>query len=200
MNIQDEIKQLKDKLADLESRVVDFEVGDWVVVDAVNQAVRRVVNIDHNRDFPVITNTPSGIVGSWSTNNIARKATPNEIQEALVDEAKRRGLVKKGVKVKTLDGRIPSKWVDDCYRFRYDVAEDSLVVHTFYIYREGTWAEIIEDKAKFFDWDVVKTSSCIDIACNTHSKDYLRNVKRSLEHVKDKTVAEVLTELKKLDL
>ena len=196
MNAKEEIKKLQQQLDNLKAELdkPKFEVGDWVVSNLGE--IGRIKN-DGLELFPNTSNT-AYCLGDMS--DIKRLATRTEIETELRKEAERRGF-KKGVYVDNTE----LGWDVDGYKingayWRYDELNDRLSLDSYFIYDNGKWAEIVEDKVKFFDWDVVYGGSLIGIGCEDYSKNFLLELESALSHLSDKTVLEVLTELEKLDL
>ena len=163
---------------------------------------------------------PEFEIGNWYKHNDGalvmyyrnewEEATPSEIETALIKEWKRR-CDKAGVSPYNCE--IVSMYADgtsykspisiESENIKYRKSEDSLSVvisemEWVRIYSKGNWAEIIP--VKFFDWYVEKREGETRIGCEVHGNDFLQELIEALNHVRDKTVAEVLTELEKLDL
>jgi hypothetical protein len=119
---------------------LEFKVGDWVIPKNNEYPPSRATSVGSNE----LKYGP----GQYYTFDYIRKATPEEIEKHLVEEAKRRGYVK-GVKARSLfanyEGRLlgPTKWN------HYDKHDDQLWMQSndcnLVIYERGKWAEIIED-------------------------------------------------------
>ena len=205
MNAKEEIKKLQQQLDSLKAELdkPEFEVGDWVVSNLGE--IGRIKN-DGLELCPNTSNT-AYCLGDMS--DIKRLATRTEIETELRKEAERRGF-KKGVYVDNTE----LGWDVDGYKingayWRYDELNDRLSLDSYFIYDNGKWAEIVEDKVKFFDWDVEQEDistyeqpnlSLYKIGCESYKSDFLKYLKDALEYMPNKTVEEVLTELEKLDL
>lgn len=81
-------------------------------------------------------------------------ATEQEIEEVLIDEAKRRGF-KEGVKFKCLITNKIGEMIEDCHLFNGCFGGDNSLESAFkndningVLFKDGRWAEIVEDKAK----------------------------------------------------
>ena len=193
MNAKEEIKKLQQQLDNLKAELdkPKFEVGDWVVSNLGE--IGRIKN-DGLELCPNTSNT-AYCLGDMS--DIKRLATRTEIETALIKEAEKRGF-KKGVKYKGAS----CNWTEYIHG-SLEYFKDGDVLTDGYgesVYKQGKWAEIVEDKVKFFDWDVVYGGSLIGIGCEDYSKNFLLELESALNHLSDKTVEEVLTELEKLDL
>ena len=84
-------------------------------------------------------------------------ATEEEVREALINEAKKRGFNNIGnLKIKNTFGGISNGFVTLTNNFYYDYKGNTLRLDGALIFNNGVWAEIIEEK-------------------NTFDKDYLDN-------------------------
>ena len=202
MNAKEQIKKLQKQLDSLKAELdkPEFDVGDWVVSNLGE--IGRIKN-DGLELCPNTSNT-AYCLGDMS--DIKRLATRTEIETALRKEAERRGF-KKGVKYKGAS----CNWTEYIHG-SLEYFKDGDVLTDGYgesVYKQGKWASIVEDKVKFFDWDVEQKDistygqpnlSIYNIGCESYKSDFLKDLKGALEYMPNKTVAEVLTELEKLDL
>ena len=216
MNAKEEIKKLQEQLDNLKAELdkPEFEVGDWVIATArggnnsvhdwydFKNAIVRYGDIDRVSD---VDGSVLKVFGTAYRAGYVRKATPTEIETALIKEAEKRGF-KKGVKYKGAS----CNWTEYIHG-SLEYFKDGDVLTDGYgesVYKQGKWAEIVEDKVKFFDWDVeqIEVSTLEDdlpayrIGCEVFYVDFLIQLKDALEYMPNKTVEEVLTELEKLDL
>lgn len=178
-DILDRIKQLQkefaDKLAELEKKALAddstaFEVGKWYYGEAdscdLPYLLRyRGMNPEKRTttgDYISINNDYS----SWGSDNVGkpknllRPATPTEIQLALVAEATKRGF-KEGASWKHWKAQITRKWKHG--HFFYNYGCDHLEIDGFEIYKEGQWAEIIQEEKPVVEpepgkWYHIKTN------------------------------------------
>ena len=89
--------------------------------------------------------------------NYFELATEEEVREALINEAKKRGFNNIGnLKIKNTFGGISNGFVTLTNNFYYDYKGNTLRLDGALIFNNGVWAEIIEEK-------------------NTFDKDYLDN-------------------------
>ena len=212
MNAKEEIKKLQEQLDNLKAELdkPEFEVGDWVInEEEYCNGIHRITGFW--KDSPGFTKgygfNSSGqwndFKGAkWDVNEDTRLATPTEIETALIKEAERRGF-KKGVKYKGAS----YNWTEYIHG-SLEYFKDGDVLTDGYgesVYKQGKWAEIVEDKVKFFDWDVDYTKSAVRIGNTSYPKRWLRNTKQLLDSLMEDdldfyNISEVLTELEKLDL
>ena len=204
------IEQLEQELAELKKQLEEhgFSEGDWLISDKECHLVRFL------KYTAKTTFTSSEIIGSctyhtgWDAKAF-RKATPEEIENALIEEAKRRYNVP--CKVNFLDNR---KRELKGFSLSYNPKNDSLTATGSYkyldnqkdfVYQKGKWAEIIEENTKFFEWDVDYPESPFDIelvtiGCTQFDKNFLVKMEHALGYLTDYSVQEVIDELQKLDL
>ena len=198
MNAKEQINKLQEQLDNLKAELdkPEFSVGDWVVSNLGE--IGRIKN-DGLELCPNTCNTPY-CLGDMS--DIKRLATRTEIETALIKEAESRGF-KKGVKYKGAS----YNWTEYIHG-SLEYFKDGDVLTDGYgesVYKQGKWAEILEDKVKFFDWDVEYTEYAVRIGNTSYPKEWLRNTKELLDSLMEDdldfyNISEVLTELEKLDL
>ena len=213
MNAKEEIQKLQDQLDILKAELdkPELEVGTYIYVIRAETGARGADGM-LGKIIPKTDNITNGIDGrdsikiqtitgsTWGIgeNHEVRKPESTEIETALRKEAERRGF-KKGVKYEGV-----SNGFDVCSikgQLKYYEGEDCLTDgYGNSVYHNGKWAEIVQDKVTFFDWDVEYGVSLIGIGCEDYSKNFLLELESALNHLSDKTVEEVLTELEKLDL
>jgi len=206
--LQKEINKLKDEL-----RKPELEVGDWVT--EADGTILRLTDTHYKRGYPKdICVVGHGLwrgqqwrgedLPIFITKSEVRKASPIEVEEALIEEARRR--YKAPCDIRYLDGKESRL---RAYGLTYSPEEDRLTASsrpgkdTPYdvVYEKGEWAEVIkEEPLKVFDWKVDEKKFGVNIGCHLFDKDFLRDVIEVLEYVGDKTVEEVLKELRKLEL
>lgn len=190
-----------------------FEIGDWVYVkdngsgvshdsfiNSQKGSVYRISRLDY--DSGKATKTDPRYISKEGYNCRAeglRKATPEEIENALIKEAKRRGYKKDNVIFSAMTG-AKLKIGHVGYRFNRDGTGDDLALGGCCIYRKGKWAKIIKD-TKFFEWDVEEQTYVIKIGCETYRKDFLQEFKEVISKLDNRiTISELTEELKKLNL
>ena len=152
---------------------VEFKVGDWVVVLDTGFQINSNLNIGGLERVNYIgKNKPNGEEGIYSKHigfdsgsfgNADRclgtkliKATKEEIEKHLIEEAKRRGF-KEGIRISRNIGMIANTYLNtrisktrfSSYNgFQYTKEYDYLTLEGFVIYKEGNWAEIIKTITK----------------------------------------------------
>ena len=206
------IEQLEQELTELKKQLEepDFDVGDWVVQTGFSKPNL----IKHKTGIGFFANEWDNHLQE-GISETKRKATPEEIESALIEEAKRRGF-KVGATANnsnvSFDDEFKDYTLESGRNFKYDYKYDTLSWSDsevcWDIYCKGKWAEIIEEKNKFFDWYVEyvamtnhdSNSLLVEIGCETYPKTFLKDLKQALGYLEDYTVKEVINELEKLDL
>ncbi len=161
-----EIEELKNK--------PKYEVGKWYKAD--NNALVCYTGSGDNRE----TFEGYGFnIDGWndSTPNWARvcfkdEATNEEVQTALIKEAKKRGF-KEGVRFELIKGRIgvinDTRIID--YEFRYIHQENELVIQmlgaSYTIFKNGKWATIIDTPLTINGKTVTIGKEFVSIGCKT---------------------------------
>jgi hypothetical protein len=182
----------------------EYKVGDWVVwipdryIGRINVHCRNYADSWNIR----LDGSKEGQYTSCSELNL-RKATPEEIKDALIAEAKRRGF-KEGVKVQSFVHNKPLFCNRVSDNIDYVSFEDKLHFgidgpNYVVIYKNGKWAEILSSypqiringhDAEFFDWGVKFGCTKIDksifinlnnlcntgLAFNANSNKYIQSV------------------------
>ena len=197
MNAKEEIKKLQEQLDNLKAELdkPEFEVGDWVVSNLGE--IGRIKN-DGLELCPNTCNT-AYCLGDMS--DIKRLATRTEIETALRKEAESRGF-KKGVKYKG----VSCNWTEYIHG-SLEYFKDGDVLTDGYgesVYKQGKWASIVEDKVKFFDWDVEHEGD-IKIGSKWYTRSYLEELKSDMQRLNDeglgyKDIHDLVVQLEKLDL
>lgn len=131
-----------------------FKVGDWVIGKTSTEwpiRARRITSIGGN-----IARYNDPRLGGGENNgncvSLLRKATHEEVESHLIEEAIRRGF-KKGITMICIEGAIGAvgKFVSDP-EFEYDTGLDRLDAHfpgaSFTVYSDGKWAVPIPDQEK----------------------------------------------------
>lgn len=129
----------------------EFKVGDWVVVSKKNCTKPNPVDalVVYRNDGKETYGFSH--IGDWTrffctTNDmqnksLTRKATPKEVEEHLIEEAKKRGLYDSNLVKCLSSGKINIKNVS--LMPVYDKKEDELWSKYALVYEKGKWAEII---------------------------------------------------------
>jgi hypothetical protein len=208
--IESQIKDLLKEVESLKKQEPNFEVGKWYKSGKTlfnYQLDYGVYGFDDEGEWETCD---SWIWETWFDGT--RLATPQEVETALIAEAKRRGF-KEGVMVNRTDEiltlfgscRGDNKVVLCNNKFYYHKEEDSLTVDGRVIYIKGQWAEIIkEDKIMIGGYEVkicqtqdpqyngsgkcsyIPTVKYTSIDGNTFSKTFWESAKYVSEHNKAK--------------
>lgn len=128
-----------------------FKVGDWITCDEGNKLMLRIntapLNVNDNGLFIA---TGFSYDGVWelrgqfgSAGKPWRLATEEEVKEALIGEAKRRGF-KEGAVVDCAEHGRRTKMCLSSWYYHYD--NDLLSYGGADIYKKGEWAEIVEEE------------------------------------------------------
>ena len=215
MNVDSKIEELQKEIDKLKEELSkpEFEVGDWVIDEY--GTILRITQAEYKRLIPDdICVVGHGIWRgeNWRgeesplfvTKSKVRKATPLEVEEALIKEAKRR--YKTPCKIKYLDGKESQL---RAFGLTYEPESDRLTASSrpgktkLYdvVYEKGEWAEVVEKKSlKVFDWVAEDKGDDIKIGCHFFDKTFLRDFIEVLEYVEDRSAEEILSELYKLNI
>lgn len=197
-----------------------FEIGNWVFVENTGTQISngnmligsqkgnvyRISRLDYDsgkaskRDPRYVSEEGYNYRGKD-----LRKATPEEIESALIAEAKRRYNVPCVV-----DFLDTGKSELEGFNLVYNPNNDSLTATGGFdeidnridiLYQNGKWADVIEN-TKFFEWDVEDINSfSIQIGCETYRKKFLEDVIEAISKLDNRTtISELTDELKKLNL
>lgn len=159
---------------DFENVETKLEVGKWYKVNNISEYLLLFNGKERSYGFY------NGKWGCWSfTRGSNQKeailATPSEVEQVLIAEAKKRGL-RIDVKISRKfdnsleDLIIDSKTYQSDPEFYYNLEEDYLEHHGFVVYSKGKWAEIIEEtpikEEDAIDWSkpqlfIGKTTKCV---------------------------------------
>jgi hypothetical protein len=173
-----EIEELKNK--------PKFEVGKWYKLtrdygilkkDMVFMYVRRQDD-DNKYPFVIVNHQMFSEVSDGGKNYLAPnkdqliEATNEEVQTALIKEAKKRGF-KEGVRFELIKGRIgvinDTRIID--YEFRYIHQENELVIQmlgaSYTIFKNGKWATIIDTPLTINGKTVTIGKEFVSIGCKT---------------------------------
>ena len=204
MNAKEERKKLQEQLDNLKAELdkPEFEVGDWVDSGIYIHRITKIQGNQAHSDWFYEKDTGKIVGEGFNYLGVLKKATPEQIETALIKEAERRGF-KRGVKYKGAS----YNWTEYIHG-SLEYFKDGDVLTDGYgesVYKQGKWAEIVEDKVKFFDWDVEYTEYAVRIGNTSYPKEWLRNTKELLDSLMEDdldfyNISEVLTELEKLDL
>lgn len=141
-NINELKRGLKDKIKELEKP--KLEVGKWYKTE--DDVLFHVVSIDSN-SYKTYGNYKHGWGGDWrigKKSNYAKKAveaTKEEVEKALIKEAKKRGF-KEGVTFRSATGSLTAFVVEGSLYLEYSILYSDGRGCIFY---DGNWAEIIEE-------------------------------------------------------
>nr|WP_299488663.1 hypothetical protein [uncultured Allomuricauda sp.] len=137
-----------------------FKKGDWVYIDKASKGAYgaslsfgRVCDVNEHitngLHYGLVVNI-DGDVWGIGNNYKARTATPKEIEEQLIKEAKKRGF-KKGARyipILEIEVEDPNKVWEATDAFDYYPETDAISCGFQYIYRQGKWAEIVKTMTK----------------------------------------------------
>ena len=122
-------------------------VGKWYIDNKYPKCIINYQRTDKNK-----YNYGFGLYGSFSNklgnygNERLRLATEEEVSEALINEAKKRGFNNIGnLKIKNTVGSISNGFVTTTNDFYYYYKGNTLRLDGAVIFNNGVWAEIIEE-------------------------------------------------------
>lgn len=176
--IQKQIDSLQEQLDNLKED--KFEVGKWYRSVRHPKGIYCVKNTENKECYGF------DLVGTWGnewrlgTLEI-RPATDEEVKEALIKEAKRRGF-KEGV-------RFKSAWNGEEFVFSekrgYTQLDDTNLCNmgNGSVFYDGRWAEIIEDKLELNGKEVTidRSKNVIKIGCRKYALDWIEDTLKSLD-------------------
>ena len=152
-----------------------LEVGRWYKLKDNPKILALYDCFKHHRPYAYLFNAKGDyeyapILSFIELPNHWELATEEEVREALINEAKKRGFNNIGdLKIKNTNGYISNGYSTINNDFYYDYISNTLQLDGTVIFKDGIWAEIIEEK-------------------NTFDKDYLDNkiteIYSSLEDIK----------------
>ena len=185
--LQKEIDRLQSKLNEL-SNDQSYEVGKWYIASSgdVKGYLMLLNNIESNYGF--IANYWFTKSGSYSSNagifdKIERPATNEEIQTALIAEAKRRGY-KKGVTVNRdgLDTFFNGVIELMGEKFSFFERSNTLELGGNIIFKNGKWAEIIENPPLKINGHEMKVDGIeVKFGCAKFNWAQLTNIKNGVK-------------------
>lgn len=124
----------------------EFKVGDWVIgISMFPLKPRKITSFDGKVAKYNDPDIGKGENNGCHVKNL-RKASPKEVEEHLIEEAKKRGFGN-GYSAKCLVSNGCHYTVKD-NDWDYRVRTDILFNGTCMVYREGKWAEIIKTMTK----------------------------------------------------
>lgn len=140
---KESLQRMRDKLDELKDSEEEFEEGQyWICEDHIDgRHMARIAKMRRGEPlFDKVIDSkeecPQVYLPSW----IKRPATKDEIKEALIAEAKRRGYTLDNFRCIVLHTDNMSE-----LRWRYDADTDILFMGHNAVYVRGQWAEKIED-------------------------------------------------------
>ncbi|WP_313266535.1 hypothetical protein [Sphingobacterium sp.] len=156
------LNDLCEMIIDEESNLKSMEVGKWYTYQP-NKTMFHVVSIDksvfaYGIDFEGNWNKVCNLMGIDEIGNSdIREATKEEIENALVEEAVKRGF-SKGVSFNSPNGKYTYTAINNKFEFIIDdPTYQRLMIGDHAIMVNGKWAEIIpEEKLKIDDWVFVQ--------------------------------------------
>jgi hypothetical protein len=178
--IKAQIKELKKELNSIKDNVLKvgewYKYGDFLLINPTNTDNKLKINaygLNHNEWFND-TSTNSSHLG----NSISYvKATETEVFEALKKEAIKRGFVK-GSSYKNQYKRTgvisDNCWVFNFNRNTLSQVNNVLGNNVHYIFNNGVWAEIIEDKKPTINgYEMEIKGDYISFGCKKFSIDQI---------------------------
>lgn len=96
----------------------------------------------------------------WLDGNVCL-ATPQEVKTALINEAKKRGLIS-GVKINQVKYNGIKRLKDSGADYTYFPSEDYMTYYGWCIYSKGQWAEIIDETIETIETIEIKKSTILN--------------------------------------
>ena len=135
-----------------------FEIGKWYYCEKKGHHYLYYYQGDNKNSYGFFRGDWTqdwgcGLAASWLT----RPATDKEVEEALINEAKKRGLFdlhKKSIKFPNGDIFKKGSFLNGGNEYKY--SEGFLEWHGLEIFENGKWAEIVDDKIMIGGYDVKK--------------------------------------------
>ena len=141
-----------------------YKVGDWVIVDNYSYKYDytplkiKSIELSYGKNYYYFYNSIEDD-DNFRDDMIVRKATTEEIEKELIKQAKKRGYEGKEIIMIEGDFTIGNKVyykLTDISSYIYSELNDKLNVallsnDQFTIYKQGQWAEIIEEKEKYIE-------------------------------------------------
>jgi len=170
-----EIEQLKKQLNDIQDKIKQMEkpklkVGKWyknltwkgsMFYNTGDMNSLKTLYLGYGFSYNGIFHSleqQKREEAGWSINDEYVLATDEEVKEALIKEAKKRGF-KEGVKVKNgftvEEGRV---YNINANNFAYCSDRNSLTLGGIYIFQNGIWSEIIDEPLKVCGHEVKKVN------------------------------------------
>lgn len=176
-----EIEELKNK--------PKFEVGKWYKLtrdygilkkDMVFMYVRRQDD-DNKYPFVIVNHQMFSEVSDGGKNYLAPnedqliEATNEEVQTALIKEAKKRGF-KEGVNVRGIQGSTFT------LKGELQWERGELAGNTYYIFTDGKWATIIDTPLTINGYEMKQEHDLITFGCARFDKNDLKNLKTQINY------------------
>lgn len=210
MNIQEKIESLEKQLAEVKAlaekqKEQDWKVGDWAVITNYDWVCNHT-GLEEGDMFKVIR-MEKQISGLWLFSkdtkstaclaNDCRKATPEEIEKHLTQEAEKRGFV---VGVKFINANkqyIPAKHIETIRRgdFHYNHEEDILFADGNTCYHKGVWGEIVtcvSPQIKIGSYHVEFFEDHITVGCKSVHKSSIIKLKNEIKDFNESTHAAII--------
>lgn len=141
--LREQLNSISEQIKALESKP-KLEVGDYIITHLNSVATIITLEDDGVRWDDVLS---SGYKNGQTNFGTARKATPKEIEEALIKEGDKKYPV--GTKInKSALRYVTNRYIDvvNGGEYRYNNNNDTLMRGDNTIYSNGKWAEIIKDE------------------------------------------------------
>ncbi len=193
--IENEIESIKDRLTDLQNQLEEkpkFEEGWYYagiggtkyLVYLFSENASGSYDGGYGFYLDKFTWMDWGTGGSWSC--IDRKATPQEVEEALIKEAKKRGF-KEGVEFNEVDGGV-NRGLDQLNgkvgTAGFETIDGGLHVlgyNKWCVFKDGKWAEIIENKITLNGYDMKQDGDIISFGCAKFDYRWFEKVLNNLD-------------------
>ena len=178
MKNEKEINKLKkaandilERIEKLENEKPEFEVGKWYKLDTNDDEWVKLIVCCTEVFEDKISGYGISSIGDWSSenhwfnkNSKTRPATNEEVEAALIAEAKKRGF-KEGVKVSRDWCKKKQQTIKE-NKIHYDTAVNALCFTGREVFRNGQWAEIIEEpKVIINGYEMKQDGDIISFGC-----------------------------------
>lgn len=185
MNITEEqLEQLKNLNNSRVNEILNLglKVGEWYK-DLNDKGLYYMTEIKEDRFYFLGFDT----IGDWEVNDwyltnncVLSKATKQEIEQALTNEAKRRGF-KEGIRVKLFDSMYDiSTFNNGEFTYqkdynRFGIRGGDSCGSFAVLFKDGQWAEIIDDKTEltFEEYQKLSIRTCNDLGDSTSNDTHM---------------------------
>lgn len=153
----------------------ELEVGKWYLIDCegyYSPTAKNAVVYDNGEDYSYGFDFEGKFINDFNLSNcrryVIRELTPQEVEQALIEEAKRRGFKKGFIAEVKQPGGYNSFWNGKDPE-RYVFEENTLYYYSrlYPIFQNGQWATIIE-QGNFTDSDIAIVERLHDTLLDNH--------------------------------